>query len=234
MMLRSFSLLIQQRDAITGARAAGPETLNHATCRMRFLIACFMKPRSLGFILLRSVAENLFFTRTFSKLWKRHPDMTFHFYTNGSLLADEKFADRFVALGNGLPCFSLEGFEERTDERRGKGAFAKVMKAMDNLRERGLSFGISCTATSQNYKEITSDEFVDAMVEKGAMLGWYFMYMPIGEIQILKSCSHRNSASTCGRGQQKSGTKNRSCLRISGMTARSLMAVWPEEEGMSI
>ncbi len=114
------------------------------------------------------------------KAMSLHTDVTFHFYTNGSLLAESEYADKLADAGNGLPCFSLEGFEERTDKRRGKGAFKRVMKAMDNLGQRGVPFGISCTATAQNYEEITSDEFIDAMIAKGAVIGWYFMYMPIG------------------------------------------------------
>ncbi len=180
-MMLPFFLLIDPTERCN-YRCKGCWAGNFEPCDMPYEVfdRLLCEAKELGIYFVTISGGEPFLYRDLFKIMERHPDMTFHFYTNGSLLADEKFADRFVALGNGLPCFSLEGFEERTDERRGKGAFAKVMKAMDNLRERKHPFGISCTATSQNYKEITSDEFVDTMIKKGAMLGWYFMYMPIG------------------------------------------------------
>ena len=34
--------------------------------------------------------------------------------------------------------------------------------------------------TSKNYKVVTSDEFLDMIIEKGARFSWYFHYMPVG------------------------------------------------------
>lgn len=75
---------------------------------------------------------------------------------------------------------SVEGFEEATDSRRGKGVFVKVMEAMDNLREAGVVFGFSATYTRANTGEVGSDEFIDLMIDKGCALGWLFTYIPIG------------------------------------------------------
>ena len=113
-------------------------------------------------------------------IMKKHDDMSFHFYTNGSMLAREEFADKFAEAGNGFPCISVEGFRDKTNARRGEKAWDNVMKAIHNLNEREIGFGISCTATRHSYQEITSDEFMDFMVDKGVLLAWYFMYMPIG------------------------------------------------------
>ena len=109
-----------------------------------------------------------------------HSDAIFQIYTNG-LLIDDKRADEFARLGNTLPCISVEGFEKETDERRGKGAFRKISDAMDRLRERGVIFGFSATATRQNNEFIVSDEFVDYYIDKGIFIGWYFNYIPIGK-----------------------------------------------------
>ncbi|MCK4236468.1 MAG: radical SAM protein, partial [Candidatus Krumholzibacteria bacterium] len=75
---------------------------------------------------------------------------------------------------------SLEGFEKETDERRGGGTFAKVMRAMDLMRERGMVFGASITETRENMSTVGSYEFVDMLLEKGVMVIWYFQYIPIG------------------------------------------------------
>ena len=94
-------------------------------------------------------------------------------------------AHKLVELGNVAPQISVEGFQEETDARRGKGAFERAMRAMDNLREAGCIFAFSTTVTSKNIDAITSDEFIDLMIEKGAMYGWYFMYMPVnGETDL--------------------------------------------------
>ena len=109
-----------------------------------------------------------------------HDDAIFQIYTNGTLI-DERRAEEFARLGNALPCISVEGFEKETDERRGKGVFEKISRAMDLLRENGVIFGFSATATRQNNEFIVSNEFVDYYMEKGIFIGWYFNYIPIGK-----------------------------------------------------
>jgi len=113
------------------------------------------------------------------ELAAKHYDMAFMIYTNGTLI-DDGAADRIIEVGNLSPVLSLEGWEERTDRRRGKGVFQRVTAAMDRLKKRGAIFGVSLTATQENMDEITSDEFVDFLVEKGVRYGWIFHYIPIG------------------------------------------------------
>jgi len=110
---------------------------------------------------------------------KKHNDMAFMFYTNGSII-NESFANKLRDIGNAVPCVSVEGFKEKTDWRRGAGAWDKVMIAMDNLKKAGVPFGYSVTETRNNVEEVLSDEFVDLMVNKGAKIAWYFQYIPIG------------------------------------------------------
>ncbi len=111
---------------------------------------------------------------------EKHHDCFFLMYTNGTLV-DERMAERMAATGNLTPAISVEGLEERTDARRGKGVFQRVLAAMASLREAGVPFGLSLTATSRNYREILSDEFVDFFFgEQGALYAWIFHYMPIG------------------------------------------------------
>jgi len=111
---------------------------------------------------------------------EKHPDVLFMFYTNGTLI-DEKTAQRIAALGNVTPAISVEGWRERTDERRGVGVFDKILAAMEQLRKAGVFFGISLTATRHNVEEILSEEFIDYFFEQqGAFYGWIFQYMPIG------------------------------------------------------
>ena len=110
---------------------------------------------------------------------EEHPDSFFMVYTNGTLIDEEK-ADKLAQLANLSPSFSLEGGREYTDARRGKGTYDKVMHAMDLLRERGVLFGASITAMSNNLDELFSDSFIDHLIEKGCIYAWSFHYVPIG------------------------------------------------------
>ena len=141
----------------------------------RILTEC----KELGMYFNTMSGGEVFMRKDIFDIWEKHNDMYFQIYTNGTMI-NEKVADKLARLGNVAPMISLEGFEKETDERRGKGTFAKVMRAMDLLRERGLVFGASVTETRENMDIIASYEFVDMLIEKGAMVIWYFQYIPIG------------------------------------------------------
>lgn len=114
------------------------------------------------------------------KLAEKHNEQVFHIFTNGTLI-DDNLVKEVVRVGNITFAISIEGFEEKTDERRGKGVFKKIVEAMDLLRENGCIFGFSATYTRNNTEELASDEFIDLMIEKGAVFGWLFTYIPIGK-----------------------------------------------------
>jgi MoaA/NifB/PqqE/SkfB family radical SAM enzyme len=112
-------------------------------------------------------------------LARKHNESMFHVFSNGTLITRER-AQQFAELGNMTFAISLEGFEEETDARRGKGVFQKVMQAMDNLKEAGVPFGFSATYTRENTEILGSDEWIDLMIDKGCLLGWLFTYVPVG------------------------------------------------------
>ncbi len=113
-------------------------------------------------------------------IFEKHNDVAFHVFTNGTLL-DERTLERLVKVGNVLPAISIEGYEDFTDKRRGKGHYKRVMKAMRLCREAGFLFGFSVTYTRENAQTTTSDDFVDFLVNQGCILGWYFCYVPVGK-----------------------------------------------------
>ncbi|MFA5360749.1 MAG: radical SAM protein [Candidatus Paceibacterota bacterium] len=135
-----------------------------------------------------------FVRRDLLQVYEKHNDCVFHIYTNGTLL-NKIYIQRLVNLGNIIPLISIEGSEETTDNRRGEGIYKKIMETMDNLREAGVPFGFSATHTSLNTQEILADEFVNLMIEKGAILGWFFQYIPIGrepDLNLMPSAEDRN------------------------------------------
>ncbi|MBD5152513.1 MAG: radical SAM protein [Oscillibacter sp.] len=113
------------------------------------------------------------------RLCEKHADCQFLAFTNATLI-DEAFADDMLRVKNFIPAISLEGFETATDGRRGDGVYQKVVRAMNILKEKRLPFGISACYTSQNLDSISSDAFLDQLVEWGARFIWYFHYMPVG------------------------------------------------------
>lgn len=114
------------------------------------------------------------------KLARKHTDCIFHPFTNGTLV-DEKFADELLELGNVILGFSVEGFADTNDFRRGSGSFDTTMKAMDLLKERKLAFGVSICWTTLNCDTVLSDDFLDLLEDKGALYAWYFNFMPVGQ-----------------------------------------------------
>ena len=113
------------------------------------------------------------------RLCEKHSDCEFLAFTNGTLI-DEDFANEMLRVKNFVPAISIEGFEEATDSRRGKGTYQKVIQAMDLLRSKKLAFGASLCYTRANTEVIGSEEFTDFLINQGAKFAWYFTYMPVG------------------------------------------------------
>lgn len=128
------------------------------------------------------------------EVYEAHSDMAFQVFTHGGFL-DEGVVDTLANLGNVMPAISLEGFRDKTDKRRGEGHFAKVIKSMELLREAKVLFACSLTQTKENTDVLTSERFIDFLIEKGCILIWYFMCMPIGknpDIGLLPTPDQRN------------------------------------------
>ncbi|MFW5978964.1 MAG: radical SAM/SPASM domain-containing protein [Bacteroidia bacterium] len=118
--------------------------------------------------------------KTLLDIFEKYDDMFFLVYTNGTLITPE-VAERMSKAGNITPAISVEGYENETDERRGKGVHKKIRDAFANLRNVGVPFGISVTATSKNADILLSDEFYDYYFDQlGVTYMWQFQLMPIG------------------------------------------------------
>lgn len=135
--------------------------------------------RNLGIYYFVILGGEPFFNEYMLDIYEKYNDVMFTPFTNGTLF-NEVLADRLQKLGNVMPMFSLEGFSKETDARRGNGIFDKVMHGMDLLRERGILFGVSSATGRFNIDTVVSDEFIDMLIEKGAKMIWYFIFMPVG------------------------------------------------------
>lgn len=117
-------------------------------------------------------------------IFEKHSDVYFQTYTSAYTLAESDHPERLAKLGNVLPCISIEGFEEETDKRRGKGHYKRVLKAMARLKALGVPFGYSATVTRENNSVLLSDKLIDFYAAQGCSVGYYFQYMPIGRSPI--------------------------------------------------
>lgn len=144
-----------------------------------FLQDIINQANEIGIFIFTILGGEPFIRKDIIDLAAENPDSFFQIFTNGTMLRDEDIA-RMAEIGNIAPILSIEGDRESTDARRGDGVYDLIMRTMDKLSAAGIGFGYSATVTHSNYRYIMSAEFVDTLVEKGCMIGWNFMYMPIG------------------------------------------------------
>ncbi len=129
---------------------------------------------------LYSGGEPLMRKNDIIKLAYKHQDCAFLSFTNATLI-DEEFAKEVQRVGNLSFAISIEGFEIETDLRRGNGTYQKVLNAMDILKKYGIIYGFSTCYHRLNTEVIGSEGYIDFMLEKGCLFGWYFTYLPIGK-----------------------------------------------------
>jgi MoaA/NifB/PqqE/SkfB family radical SAM enzyme len=162
----------------TGCWAADYEKTTSMNFEM--LDRVIREAKELGaFFFLFSGGEPLIRKNDIIKLCDKHQDCFFSCFTNGTLI-DNELAKEIRRVGNFAPALSIEGFEDETDFRRGKGTYQKVIEAMDILRDNGILFGASTCYHRKNSENLASEEFVEFLIEKGCRFAWYFTYMPTG------------------------------------------------------
>ena len=147
------------------------------------------------------------------KLCEAHPDCAFLCFTNATLI-DEEFCQEMIRVKNFVPAISAEGDEASTDSRRGEGTYQKVDEAMDLLRSHGLPFGVSICYTSVNSDSVTSEEYIDWLIDKGALFAWIFTYMPVGKANMLAVASLVDAAICTSMRQAMSSRACSSTIRM--------------------
>ncbi|WP_315076781.1 Fe-S oxidoreductase [uncultured Clostridium sp.] len=133
-------------------------------------------------------------------IYKKYSDIVFIPLTNGELLTPI-ICNRLYSSCNVIPIISLDGFQEDTDYERGIGTFDKIMSNMDLLKQNSIPFGISSNISLDNIDIITSNEFIDMLLNRGAFINLYFydsiinekkqkleLYAKLKNLRINKSC----------------------------------------------
>ena len=105
-------------------------------------------------------------------------NILFPIFTNGTFM-DERYFELFERCRNLIPVMSIEGDQTITDARRGEGIYNRLICNMEELQRRGLIFGASVTVTTQNIREITSDEFIKTLSDRGCKAIIFVEFVPV-------------------------------------------------------
>ena len=112
-----------------------------------------------------------------------YPEILFPIFTNGTML-DVDYLKLFDENRNLVPILSIEGDEEITDSRRGKGVYGQLVNSMDLMRKKGIVFGASLTFTKGNISRLLSDDFIYKLHGFGCKVVFFIEYVPMNEETI--------------------------------------------------
>lgn len=140
----------------------------------------FLEAKALGISFVILIGGEPMMRKDVIKVAGSIPEILFPIFTNGTMFDDE-YIELFVEHKNLIPIFSIEGNIENTDLRRGKGTYKNVLELMEKLKKRKIIFGTSITVTSENLDEVTSNEFVQSLYDKGTKLAFYVEFVPTSE-----------------------------------------------------
>ena len=111
------------------------------------------------------------------------PEILFPIFTNGTLLSND-YLRLFDENRNLVPILSIEGDEEITDSRRGKGVYNSLLNSMDLMKRNNIIFGASLTFTKGNLSHLLSREYIDKLHDFGCKVLFFIEYVPVNEETI--------------------------------------------------
>ncbi|MFC2047709.1 radical SAM protein, partial [Chloroflexota bacterium] len=111
---------------------------------------------------------------------KDYPEIICLVFTNG-LLIDDDLLVKLKGQRNFVPVISLEGWEEDTDARRGKGVYEHLKPITEKIKSIGLFWSVSLTVTRSNFATITDQQFIKSLTDLGCKLIFFLEYTPIKE-----------------------------------------------------
>jgi MoaA/NifB/PqqE/SkfB family radical SAM enzyme len=140
-------------------------------------------------ILVIAGGEPLIRQEEIFQMAKTHPTILFAVFTNG-ILIDDRLAETLAGCRNIVPVISFEGSRKDTDTRRGNGVYDRLLETCARLKCRNIFFGCSVTTTQENFDRVTSDAFINRMLEAGVRVFTFVEYVPMGpgtEYLVLKA-----------------------------------------------
>lgn len=146
---------------------------NPSTLKPEEIDKILMEAKKLGISYISIIGGEPFMLDYMYDLYKKHDDMIFIVFTNGTLF-DSKSVETLSFLGNVIPIISLSDFNEKTDSHMGLKIYDIIMNGMDLLKENQIPFGVYSVLSNENYKDAISDNFIDILINKGSKFSLYF------------------------------------------------------------
>lgn len=110
-------------------------------------------------------------------LCEEFKDRLFIIVTNGTKLGASEIK-RLKSLPNAIILVSLEGDEDMTCRRRGKGVFTKASNTLYELAKAGIVSGVSATITRDNYAYWMGQETIDSLIDHNIKVAAFMEYIP--------------------------------------------------------
>jgi MoaA/NifB/PqqE/SkfB family radical SAM enzyme len=114
------------------------------------------------------------------EITKNYPEILFTLFTNGTLLNDG-ILNKIKEQKNLIPVLSLEGYEETTDGRRGKGIYQHLQHIIKGIKEKDIFYGVSLTVTRSNYSTLIDEKYIRGLREQGCKAFFFIEYSPVRE-----------------------------------------------------
>ncbi len=95
---------------------------------------------------------------------REYPKILFLVFTNGVLIDDDVIR-KLKGRQNFIPVISMEGYEDGTDGRRGKGIYQRLQHIIEELGNKHMFWSVSLTVTRSNFKEVTDKGFIHINAE---------------------------------------------------------------------
>ena len=105
-------------------------------------------------------------------------DRFFLILTNGTTISKQDY-ERFKKISNIAIIISVEGGEELTNLRRGKGVYEKAIENLKKLDSIGTLTGISVTINRINFKYWMEEKHIDQLIREGIKIAAFIEYIPL-------------------------------------------------------
>jgi MoaA/NifB/PqqE/SkfB family radical SAM enzyme len=115
----------------------------------------------------------------------KHSDCLFLAFTNGGFLYDT-FTAGMLEVKNFIPILTLDADKEETNLKRGKKFYDLQRNVLKLLKKKRLFFCVSCCYTSENHLKMSSESYLDDLIENGAMFVCFFPYIQSGINENIK------------------------------------------------
>ena len=107
-------------------------------------------------------------------------EILFPIFTNGTMI-NQDYLKLFDENRNLVPILSLEGDEDVTDSRRGKGVYNQLVDSMHLMKMNNIVFGASLTFTKGNLSNLLSRGYIDKLHDLGCKVIFFIEYVPVNE-----------------------------------------------------